>query len=73
MAASPKDDSPGVGADGPADSTVPRDAEISDEQRLREWARRIAAKLPPMTETQAAAVARIAARFDAIEQQKRAA
>lgn len=73
MAASPKDDSSGAGADSPADSTASRAAVTSDQQDLREWAARIAAKLPPLTESQVATVARMAARLDAREQQAPAA
>jgi hypothetical protein len=38
---------------------------VSREQGLRAWAAVLAAELPPLTSSQAAAVARIAARLDA--------
>ena len=38
---------------------------VSREQGLRAWAAALAAELPPLTSSQAAAVARIAARLDA--------
>jgi hypothetical protein len=37
---------------------------VSREQGLRAWAAALAAELPPLTSSQAAAVARIAARLD---------
>jgi hypothetical protein len=38
---------------------------VSREQGLKAWAAALAAELPPLTSSQAAAVARIAARLDA--------
>lgn len=46
---------------------------VSREQGLRAWAAALAAELPPLTSSQAAAVARIAARLDARNGQKPAA
>ena len=46
---------------------------VSREQGLRAWAAALAAELPPLTSSQAAAVARIAARLDARKGQKPAA
>lgn len=40
---------------------------------LRAWAAEVAATLPPLTEPQIAAVARLAAHLDANDSQKRAA
>ena len=45
----------------------------SREQGLRAWAAALAAELPPLTNSQAAAVARIAARLDARNGQEPAA
>lgn len=45
----------------------------SQEQDLRAWAVALAAELPPLTSSQAAAVARIAARLDARNGQQPAA
>ncbi len=42
---------------------------VSREQGLRAWASALAAELPPLTSSQAAAVARIAARLDASHSQ----
>jgi hypothetical protein len=42
---------------------------VSREQGLKAWAAALAAKLPPLTSSQAAAVARIAARLDASHSQ----
>jgi hypothetical protein len=42
---------------------------VSREQGLRAWAAALAAELPPLTSSQAAAVARIAARLDASHSQ----
>lgn len=42
---------------------------VSREQGLRAWAAALAAELPPLTSSQAAAVARIAARLNAIHSQ----
>ena len=46
---------------------------VSREQGLRAWAAALASELPPLTSSQAAAVARIAARLDARNGQKPAA
>jgi hypothetical protein len=46
---------------------------VSREQGLRAWAAALAAELPPLTSSQAAAVARIAARLDARNGQEPAA
>jgi hypothetical protein len=46
---------------------------LSREQGLRAWAAALAAELPPLTSSQAAAVARIAARLDARNGQEPAA
>jgi len=46
---------------------------VSREQGLRAWAAALAAELPPLTSSQAAAVARIAARLDARNRQEPAA
>jgi hypothetical protein len=46
---------------------------VSREQGLRAWAAALAATLPPLTTSQAAAVARIAARLDARNGQEPAA
>jgi hypothetical protein len=46
---------------------------VSREQGLRAWAAALAATLPPLTSSQAAAVARIAARLDARNGQEPAA
>jgi hypothetical protein len=46
---------------------------VSREQGLRAWAAALAATLPPLTSSQAAAVARIAARLDARNVQEPAA
>jgi hypothetical protein len=46
---------------------------VSREQGLRAWAAALAAELPPLTSSQAASVARIAARLDARNRQKPAA
>ena len=46
---------------------------MSREQGLKAWAAALAAELPPLTSSQAAAVARIAARLDARNGQKPAA
>ena len=46
---------------------------VSREQGLRAWASALAATLPPLTNSQAAAVARIAARLDARNGQEPAA
>ena len=46
---------------------------VSREQCLRAWAAALAAELPPLTSSQAAAVARIAARLDARNGQEPAA
>ena len=46
---------------------------VSREQGLRAWASALAATLPPLTSSQAAAVARIAARLDARNGQEPAA
>ena len=46
---------------------------VSREQGLRAWAAALAAELPPLTNSQAAAVARIAARLDARNGQEPAA
>lgn len=73
MTASPKDHSPDAEGGGPADDEAFRGAGASEGvgRRLREWAARTAAKLPPMTESEAAAAARLAARLDA-EAERRA-
>ena len=42
---------------------------VSREQGLKAWAAALAAELPPLTSSQAAAVARIAARLNAIHSQ----
>jgi hypothetical protein len=42
---------------------------VSREQGLKAWAATLAAELPPLTSSQAAAVARIAARLDASHSQ----
>ena len=46
---------------------------VSREQGLRAWAAALAAELPPLTSSQAAAVARLAARLDARNGQEPAA
>lgn len=46
---------------------------VSSEQGLRAWAAALAAELPPLTSSQAATVARIAARLDARNGQEPAA
>jgi hypothetical protein len=46
---------------------------VSREHGLRAWAAALAAELPPLTSSQAAAVARIAARLDARDGQEPAA
>jgi hypothetical protein len=65
-------DPPGKKADDvcPPDQDLGR---VSREQGLRAWAAALAAELPPLTSSQAAAVARIAARLDARNGQKPAA
>jgi hypothetical protein len=50
-----------------------RSARAPSEQDLRAWAAAVAAALPPLTEPQLAAVARLAAHLDANDSQKRAA
>jgi hypothetical protein len=50
-----------------------QDAGGCHEQGLRAWAAALAAELPPLTSSQAAAVARIAARLDARNGQEPAA
>lgn len=47
-------------------------AETSSEQIVREWARGVAASLPPLTESRVAAVAKLTVRADARVQQARA-
>jgi hypothetical protein len=56
-------DPPGQKAGDPCPSQEPEP--VSQEQGLRAWAAALAAELPPLTSSQAAAVARIAARLDA--------
>ena len=62
--------------EGKADDVCPTDQDlgrVSREQGLRAWASALAATLPPLTSSQAAAVARIAARLDARNGQEPAA
>jgi hypothetical protein len=56
-------DPPGKKAEDLCPDQDPR--RVSREQGLRAWAAALAAELPPLTSSQAAAVARIAARLDA--------
>jgi hypothetical protein len=59
----PSADQPGKKAE---DVCLGQDSErVSREQGLSAWAAALAAELPPLTNSQAAAVARIAARLDA--------
>ncbi len=48
-------------------------ARPSSGQDLRAWAAAVAAELPPLTDSQVAAVARLATRLDANDNRKRAA
>lgn len=56
----------GEGADRSAEQPSP-------EQDLRAWAAALAAKLPPLAESQVAAAARLVARLDARDNRNRAA